>query len=97
MKENLESKSRNRILIEELFSSTEDVLFADGYDDCIIGFDEASWRVVYSKYDVIRQLFISHDEWSESDCIEFAEYNIFGAYVGAKTPIWMEDFNEVYL
>jgi hypothetical protein len=52
---------------------------------------------VYSKYDVIRQLFISHDEWSESDCIEFAEYNIFGAYVGEKTPIWMEDFNEVYL
>lgn len=88
--------SKNRELIEELYAPTESVLFADGLDDAIVGFDEINWKVVYSKYDVVRILFTENDEMSESDCIEFAEYNIYGAFMGEKTPIWIEDFTEIY-
>lgn len=78
---------RNEII--ERYSDTEDVLFADGLDDAIIGFDTNLWKVVYSKskcVDVISK------EISREDAIEYLEYNTFCAYVGDKTPIWVDDF-----
>jgi hypothetical protein len=29
---------------------------------------------------------------SELDAIDYLEYNTFNAYIGEKTPIWVEDF-----
>jgi len=84
-----------RDAIIELYSDTDDVLFADGFDDAIIGFDPNLWRVVYSRYKAIRIIFESNEEMSEGDAIEFAEYNVFGAYIGEKTPVWAEDFTDL--
>ena len=77
--------------IVELFGSTEDILFADGLDDAIIGFEPNLWKVVYSRNKVINGLV--KDGMSEDDAMEYADYNIFAAMVGDKTPIWVEDFN----
>ena len=77
--------------ILELFGSTEDILFADGLDDAIIGFEPNLWKVVYSRNKVINGLV--KDGMSEDDAMEYADYNIFAAMVGDKTPIWVEDFN----
>ena len=30
-------------------------------------------------------------DMSEEDAIEYAEYNTFNAYVGEKTPLWVDD------
>jgi len=78
--------------IIEYYSDTELILFADGLDEAIIGFDPNSWQVVYSRTKVIK-ILQERDEMSEEEAIEFAEYNIFGAYVGDRTPVWAEDFN----
>ena len=78
--------------ILELFAPTEDVLFADGLDEAIIGFDPNFWRVVYSRNKVIK-LFQDRDGMTEEEAVEFAEYNTFSAFVGEKTPVWVEDFN----
>jgi hypothetical protein len=78
--------------IIEHYSDTELILFADGLDEAIIGFDPNSWQVVYSRTKVIK-ILQERDEMSEEEAIEFAEYNIFGAYVGDRTPVWAEDFN----
>ena len=78
--------------IIELYSYSEDVTFADGLDEAIIGFDPNSWQVVYSRTKVIKVLQ-ERDKMSEEEAIEYAEYNIFGAYVGDATPVWAEDFN----
>lgn len=80
-----------RELIIEMFADTDDVLFADGLDDAIIGFDQNLWRVVYSRNKCIECLR-KEDEMSEEDAIEHLEYNTFNAYVGDKTPVWVEDF-----
>lgn len=77
-------------LILEHFADTDDVLFADGFDDAIIGFDPNLWRVVYSRNRCIEILMKEGD--SELDAIDYLEYNTFNAYVGKKTPVWVEDF-----
>lgn len=77
--------------IVELFGSTEDILFADGLDDAIIGFEPNLWKVVYSRNKVLDSLV--KDGMSEDEAMEYADYNIFAAMVGDKTPIWVEDFN----
>ena len=78
--------------IIEYYSDTEPIIFADGLDEAIIGFDPNTWQVVYSRTKVIGVLQ-TRDAMSEEEALEFAEFNIFGAYIGDKTPIWAEDFN----
>jgi len=90
----MEQNSRNRILIIDLYADTDDVLFADGFDDAIIGFEQNLWKVVYSRYKVVRILFENNEDMTESDALEFAEYNIFGSHVGPKTPLFIEDFTD---
>ena len=76
--------------IIELYADTEDILFADGYDDCIIGFDPVGWKVIYSRSQCIDKLCVM-DEMSSEEAIDWLEYNTFNAYVGDNTPIFAED------
>tara|TARA_R110000824_G_scaffold136433_2_gene300038 strand:+ start:258 stop:521 length:264 start_codon:yes stop_codon:yes gene_type:complete len=77
---------------EELSESySEDLLFADGYDNAIVGvcvgFD--SGRVVYSVSKMI-DICMKDDEMTHEDSVEWLEFNTFGAYVGENTPIYIE-------
>tara|TARA_Y100000004_G_C8917618_1_gene413861 strand:+ start:1153 stop:1404 length:252 start_codon:yes stop_codon:yes gene_type:complete len=69
----------------------DDTLFADGFDDAIIGvavgFD--SGRVIYSVKKMIEILF-KDAGMPVDEAYEYLEYNTFGAYVGKLTPIYME-------
>ena len=67
----------------------EELLIADGFDDAVIGIDESSMRVIYS---VAKCLHILERDMEMIDAIEYFEFNVKGAYVGEKTPIWCEDF-----
>ena len=76
---------------------SNDLLFADGYDDAIIGvcggFDTG--RVAYSIPKMIeiaaKDLSVDYDE-----AMEWLEYNTFGAYVGESTPIYIDDGFDVF-
>jgi hypothetical protein len=78
--------------IVEMFPE-EDILKADGYDYCILGFDY-SWdgtiRLIYSVNSILNVL-INENDMDEDEAIEYFEFNIRGAYVGEKTPIWCQD------
>ena len=78
-----------RELILEFYGDTDDILFADGLDDAIIGFEPNLWKVVYSRNKCIEITSIDMDEL---EATEYLEFNTFGAYVGEKTPLWIEDF-----
>jgi hypothetical protein len=69
----------------------DDLLFADGYDNAIVGvcvgFD--SGRVVYSVSKMI-DACMKEAGMSYEDSVEWLEYNTFGAYVGDNTPIYIE-------
>ena len=64
----------------------EELLFADGFDDAILGVCSSSYRVIYSVEEMIRILM---DEGMEYiDAIEHLSFNVVNAYVGEKTPIY---------
>lgn len=66
----------------------EDFLFADGFDNAIIGVDGVSRRVIYSVFNCITILM---EDMSEEEATEYFEYNTLSAFVGEKTPIWCFD------
>ena len=78
--------------ILEHYADTDDVLFADGFDEAIIGFSPNDWRVVYSRERCI-EILMKDDDIPEEEAVDFLEYNTFNAYVGDKTPIWVDTFD----
>jgi len=75
-------------LLNELWG---DVLIADGFDDAIIGIKDDTGVVYYSKEKVIDILIREHG-MTDIDAMEYADFNIFCAYMGDKTPIFLDDF-----
>lgn len=69
------------------------MLFADGFDDCIIGITSNN-IVVYDTDKMISVLI--KDGMSYEDAIDHWSFNIEGAYVGERTPIYMTVFEEAY-
>lgn len=69
----------------------EEFLVADGFDNCIIGYDYGTGeniRLIYSVKKIIEEL---SKDMTDDEVIEYFEYNIRGAYVGKQTPIWCQD------
>ena len=67
----------------------EEIILADGFDKAIIGVSNNDMRVIYSKslcIDILMSQGMDEDE-----ALEYFEYNVSGAYVGEKTPIWCLD------
>jgi hypothetical protein len=81
----------NKMILDQIVENypDEEILKADGLDDGIIGIEENSMRLVYSKSKVI-EILMSED-MTEEDALEHYYFNIVGAYVGEKTPIFVED------
>ena len=75
------------ILKNKLVALDPNLLFADGYDDCIIGltFRDETPVVLYSADRIIYKLT---GEMTEEEAMEFFDFNIAGAYVGKRTPLF---------
>ena len=69
----------------------EELLIADGFDDAVIGIDYSSKRLIYSITACVKILC---RDMSEEDAVEYFFFNVAGAYVGERTPIWCVDFAE---
>ncbi len=78
-------------LLEALMEAHPDTEFlvADGFDDAIIGYHTSSERLIYSVKKCIQILM--EEGMTEEDALEHFSYNVEGAYVGEKTPIWCDD------
>ena len=74
--------------IIEMFPE-EEFLTADGFDGAIVGVEPNSMRLVYDR-DKMIGILMTHEEMEEIDAIEYLEYNTWNAYVGEKTPIFIE-------
>ena len=74
--------------IIEMFTE-EEFLTADGFDGAIVGVEPNSRRLVYDR-DKMIGILMTHEEMEEIDAIEYLEYNTWNAYVGEKTPIFIE-------
>ena len=84
--------TRLEIILEQY--SDEDLLSADGFEDCVIGvaYDKpvGVYRLVYSRTKCI-EVLIARDGMTYEEAMEYFDFNVEGAYVGEKTPIWVDD------
>jgi len=65
-----------------------EALFADGFDDAIVGYDAVGFRVVYD-YDKCSDILMKRDGMTEHEAHEFMEFNVVSAFVGEFTPLFI--------
>lgn len=73
-------------------TTDDDLLFADGYDEAIIGVScPGPNRPSIVVYDVKKciEILVQRDGMEIDEAEEFFEFNTVGAYVGEKTPIYV--------
>lgn len=76
-----------RLMKEMCSEFNPEALFADGFDESILGVDTKG-RVTYS-YNKIIETLMERDGMTEEEAREFFSFNIDGAYVGEYTPIYI--------
>jgi hypothetical protein len=72
----------------------EEFLSADGFEEAIIGVaaikQTAQLVLVYSKSKCL-EILITRDKMGKEEAEEYFDFNVEGAYMGEKTPIWVDD------
>ena len=69
---------------------SNDLLFADSFDNAIVGVavGNDSGRVVYDAKQMV-DILVQKENMSREEAWEFLEFNTFCAYVGERTPIYV--------
>ena len=73
---------------EQVADINPDALFADGFDEAIIGYDATGACCVYD-YDKCLKVLVKRNGMSFTEAHEFMEFNVVSAYVGDFTPIFI--------
>jgi hypothetical protein len=77
-------------ILEDYGEDAETMLFADGFDDAIVGVGNVFGGKLCAIYDtdlIVKQCMKDGMEYDEA--LEFFDFNIAGAYVGDQTPIFI--------
>ena len=71
----------------------EECLTADGFDDALVGCTYGA--NVVAVYDIQRMIEVLVNEGMDhDDAVEFLEYNVVSAYLGDKTPLYVNFVTE---
>lgn len=75
----------------------DDVLFADGFDEALLGVIRRPGQKPIAIYDTETciEILIVRDGLSMEEAIEYFEYNVSGAWVGEGTPGFLEQVEQV--
>jgi len=80
--------------IRERLSETygEDLLFMDGpeFDEAILGVAERAGGQAVVAYDTEKVLRVLEQDMSADEAREYFDFNIGCAYVGEKTPVYID-------
>ncbi len=70
-----------------------EALKADGFDTAIVGIVQQfnKHMILYSMAKVIA-ILMDRDGMTETDALEFFEFNIVGAWMGSYTPLFLQDY-----
>lgn len=79
-------------ILKELEEIYPDTLIADGLDEALIGITERKGHTiaVYEKA-AVHQI-LTNDGLTDEEAIEYAEFNIYGAWIGEGTPMYVDTF-----
>ena len=81
-------KTDQRIELENLFP---EALFADGFDEAIMGWEASSCVVVYD-YLKCMNILMERDGMAKQEAHEYMEFNVINAYVGDFTPSFVHTY-----
>ena len=76
----------NREMVAE---ANEDMLFADGFDDALVGYIERAGMPSIACYDKDRCIEILAKDMTHEEAVEYFYFNTAGAYVGENTPCFL--------
>ena len=76
---------------EQIGEYNEGAMFAEGFDDCLLGIVERFGMPPIAAYDYERviQKLMTRDKMTREVAEEFFNFNIVGAYVGENTPAFV--------
>ena len=77
-------------ILDQFGDDAETMLFADGFDDALVGVGSAFGGDLCAIYDadaIVESLMKQGMDYAEA--LEHFDFNIAGAYVGEQTPIFM--------
>jgi len=75
--------------------ANEEMLFADGFDDAIVGYIERACSTPVALYDTGLCIAILMEEgMTEEDAYDHFYYNVVGSYMGENTPVFGTFFKE---
>jgi hypothetical protein len=80
---------RKRIVEMAEDMGDEEMLLADGFDAAILGVTEGMSPIVVYSWDECIEILIHRDDMTMEDAIEHMSFNVTGAYVGPRTPIFV--------
>ena len=77
-------------ILDQFGDDAETMLFADGFDDAIVGVGNKFGDQLCVIYDADRVIDILMKEGMDyAEAMEHFDFNIAGAYVGEQTPIFI--------
>jgi len=69
----------------------EKILFADGFDKALLGVGSRCGQPEIAVYNTGKCISILQEQgMNYEEAIEFFEFNVVGAWVGEKTPIFVD-------
>ena len=83
-------------------SDEEQMLKADGFDEAVLGVVRRCGQPDLLVYDYQKccEVLVKRDKMTYEEAEEFMEYNVVGAWVGDKTPVFVntdkEEITELY-
>ncbi len=90
-----EARTRRQWAEEQLLDVKGSALFADGFDEAIVGVTALSAAAPVVVYDVELMVEILVEEgMSEEDAWDHLGYNVLGGYVGEDGPLYLTTYVE---
>ena len=71
---------------EAVAEANEEMLFADGFDDALVGYIERAGMPSIACYDKDKCIEILARDMTHEEAVEYFYFNTAGAYVGENTP-----------
>lgn len=80
-------------LREALAEENPKALYADGFEEALIGVARRCGQPTLAVYDINKavEILIERDGMETLDAYEHLEINVVGAWVGPHSPIWFYD------
>ena len=77
---------------DQLSEYNPEMLFAEGFDEALIGVCRSAIGAVVAAYDYgwCVQILMDQNGWEIEEAIGWMEYNVISSYLGENSPVFIE-------